>query len=120
MVIYCCSDLIFATKVRSTAEALGVATRPVRDATMLQKRLDCVEDGKLNDPVTGVLIDLDVPEAAELIRQVKAHDAGVPVVAFGSHVATDVLQNAGEAGADAVLPRSAFTAQLPQLLRQLA
>lgn len=120
MIVYCCADLIFATKVRSTAESLGLASRPARDAAMLANRLNRVDDGKGCDAVTGVVIDLDVPEAAALVRQVKAHDAALPVVAFGSHVATAVLDAARDAGADAVLPRSAFTLQLPQLLTRLA
>jgi CheY-like chemotaxis protein len=119
MVVYCCADLIFATKVRSTAESLGVTTRPVRDAAMLQKRLDRVDDGKCNDAMTGVLIDLDVPEGPDLIRQIKRSSPQVPVVAFGAHVATAVLDAARDAGADAVMARGAFTAQLPELLRRL-
>lgn len=118
MIVYCCSDLIFATKVRATAEALGVPTRPTRDAQALRNRLDRVDDGRLNDPVTAVLVDLEVPDATALIAQAKRHDGRIPVVAFGSHVATQVLQQAREAGADLVLPRSAFVMQLPDLLRR--
>jgi hypothetical protein len=131
MIVYACSDLIFATKVRATAEALAIATRPTRDAEALRRRLNRVDDGKGNDPVTGVIIDLDLGDAAlALIRQVAADPgpagtSGPPaprpqVVAFGSHAATALLDSARAAGADFVLPRSQFTANLPTILQRLA
>ncbi len=119
MIIYCCADLIFATKIRSTAETLGVASRPVRNADMLAKRLDQVNDGKPNGPVTCFMLDLDTGEdGLALIGQVKGHSPSVPILAFGSHVATELLEEARRRGADDVLPRSAFTARLPQLIEQ--
>ena len=119
MIVYCCADLIFATKIRSTAEALCAVSRPVRDATMLQNRLGRVEDGKANDPVTAVMIDLDTGEdGLAMIDQAKAHDATIPVIAFGSHVATQLLHEARQRGADFVMPRSQFTANLPDLVRR--
>jgi len=120
MIVYCCSDLIFATKIRSTAEALGVTSRPARDADALQKRLEQVPDGKANDPVTGVFVDMELDDdALALIRQVKTHDAAIPVIAFGSHVAIDQLQAARQAGADEVMARSQFTANLAYLLAEI-
>jgi len=41
------------------------------------------------------------------------------VVAFGSHVAAEVLQAARQRGADFVMPRSMFSASLPALLEKL-
>jgi len=118
MIVYCCADLIFATKVRSTAEALGVATRPIRDAAMLAARLDRVEDGKANDAVTAVFIDLEAgPHTLDLIAQAKAHHAAPPVTAFAGHLLTDLLLAAQQRGADQVLTRGAFTAQLPALIQ---
>ena len=121
MVIYCCRDLIFATKIRSTAEALGVPSRPARDKEALRSRLECVDDGKLNEPVTGVLIDLEMGETGlELLELIKTHDANIPVVAFGSHVATQTLQAAHDRGADFVMPRSQFHATLPTILERFS
>ena len=117
MIVYACSDLFFATRIRSTAETLGVVTRPTRDADTLQQRLDQVDDGKGHAPVRAVIVDLELGEAGlTLIRQAKQHAAAPVVIAFGSHVAKDVLDAARAAGADQVLPRSAFTAKLPDLL----
>jgi hypothetical protein len=57
------------------------------------------------------------PPAFEAIRAAKAHP-GVRVLAFVSHVDTDLADLAVKAGADEVLPRSRFAAQLPALLVQ--
>jgi predicted metal-dependent hydrolase/CheY-like chemotaxis protein len=44
----------------------------------------------------------------------------IPVVCFGPHEDVEVMTAAKKAGADAVLARSRFTADLPQLIRQYA
>lgn len=119
MIVYCCADLIFATRIRSTAESLGLTTRPVRNAEMLRKRLEQEDDGKPNEPVSALMLDLDTgEEGLPLIDQTKEHDPTIPVIAFGAHVAVDLLEAARAHGADTVMPRGAFTTQLPALLRQ--
>ena len=55
----------------------------------------------------------------DLIKQTKTFDLHIPIVAFGSHVATDILRLAHDHGADFVLPRSQFSANLPSLLERL-
>lgn len=120
MIIYCCADLIFATKIRSTAQAVGIVTRPVRNRQMLEDRLNQVDDGKPHEPVTALLIDLTTGDAGiELITQAKSADPALHVLAFGSHIATDLLDAARTAGADTVMTRGAFTGKLPALLNQL-
>ncbi len=116
MIIYCCSDLLFATRISSTAEALGIGSRPARNAAALQARLDQVDDGKLNEPVKALLVDLDAPDALAIIVQAKAHANPPAVLAFGSHVMTDLLHEAREKGADFVMARGAFTGNLPEIL----
>jgi len=117
MIVYCCADLIFATKVRSTCDALGAVSRPARNAEMLQKRLGRVDDGKPNEAVTLLLIDLDLGEPAlELIQKARSHDADLPIIAWGPHVAVDLLDHAGQAGASQVMTRGAFTSKLPEIV----
>ena len=118
MIVYCCADLIFATKVRSTCDALGAVSRPARNPEMLQRRLDRVEDGKPNDAVTLLLVDLDIGASAlELIQQARAHDAELKIIAWGPHVAVDLLNAAGQAGASQVLTRGSFTTKLPEIIQ---
>ena len=120
MMIYCCKDLIFATKIRATADSLSLPSRPARDPEALKKRLDRVDDGQPNEPVTGVIIDLEMgDDGLALLDQVKKHSSAIPVVAFGSHVATQTLQAAREHGADFVMPRSVFAANLPNIIERL-
>jgi len=121
MLVYCCNDLIFSTRIGSTAQSLGAPARPARNAEMLARRLDQADDGKLNEPVTGVFVDMDLEQTAlELIEQAKAHSPGVPVVAFGAHVAVELLDKAKQRGADHVMTRGAFTQELPALIKQYA
>ena len=121
MIVYCCADLIFATKIRSTCEALGAVSRPARNIEMLTKRLDQVDDGKPNGPVALLLVDLDIGEPAlELIAAARAHNAELPIIAWGPHVAVDLLNSAGEAGASQVLARGSFTSQLPQIVERFS
>jgi len=119
MIVACCTDLIFATKIRSTAEHVGVPFRSASNAKSVADRLSRVDDGKLNEPVTGVLVDLELgEEALAIIGLVKDRLPGAHVVAFGSHVAVEVLRAAKERGADSVMPRSQFAVKLPELLKQ--
>ncbi len=125
MILSCCKDLIFATKIRSTAEHVGVPYRAAGNVQAVLDRLNRVADGRLNEPVTGVLVDMEMGDAAlAIIDAIKAHTpgpasaGGIPVIAFGSHVAVQVLAQAREKGADAVMPRSQFVSQLPDLLRK--
>jgi len=121
MIVYCCPDLIFATKIHSTAEALGIACRPARDAAMLTDRLNRVDDGKGCEPVTGVIVDLTLGEPAlGLIDLAKRHPDKPRVVAYAPHVEVAMLEAAEQHGADKTLPRGAFSAMLPDLLQELA
>jgi DNA-binding NarL/FixJ family response regulator len=121
VLVYCCSDLIFATRISAMAADLDVPARPARSSGMLQARLDRVADGKANDPVGAVLVDMDLgDQAIELIRCAKAADDPPWACAFGSHVARDLLQAASDAGADLVLPRSAFVNSLASIIREHA
>jgi hypothetical protein len=118
MLIYCCSDLIFSTKIASTAEALDIDARPARNLEMLDARLDRVDDGKANGPVTAVFVDLDLGEFAfELIKRAGSHDAQPRVIAFGPHVMREALTGAERVGAHVAMTRGAFTAELPELIR---
>ena len=44
--------------------------------------------------------------------------ASIPTVGYASHVQTDVINAARQAGVGEVLPRSAFTVQLADILRR--
>ena len=57
-------------------------------------------------------------ELAPLIAALPS-DPRPPMIAFDSHVNTARIQAARDAGCDEVLPRSRFSAELPELLKRL-
>jgi DNA-binding NarL/FixJ family response regulator len=69
------------------------------------------------EPGTSLLlIDLDAQGAVDAIERCRRMVPTPRIVAFGPHVREDLLTEAREAGADEVLPRSAFVARLSELL----
>jgi DNA-binding NarL/FixJ family response regulator len=106
-----CNDLIFSTKIKGTAEALGIDLRIVPGGVF-----DPPEA-----PVDRILIDLNAPgtSSPDLARLRQVFPPPTTIVAFGSHVDVARLKAAREAGCDLVLPRSAFVEQLPTLLDPL-
>lgn len=105
-------DLFFTSKVTGTAQALGLRVDSVDDIATAKSRLEAGEIG-------CVLLDLAAPRVsvAELLAAMP-DSARVPIIAFGSHVNVELLESARSAGAE-VMPRSQFSATLPDILRQL-
>lgn len=119
MILYSAADLLWATRIKSTADAIGVPCRPVRDRAMLEARL-------ADSDVRGVLLDLEAPDRAWELLSLLRGPAALPgaervarVVCWGPHVATDLFARSRDLGADAVLTRGAFSNQLPDLLMSL-
>lgn len=122
MLLYAAADLIWASKIKGVADAVGVAARPVRTMEMLEARLAELPPGS-EGGVVALLVDLDKgDEGLALIRRIKADAAtkGVRVLAWGPHVAKDLMQAAREAGADDVLTRGAFDHSMDEVLLGLA
>jgi CheY-like chemotaxis protein len=112
-VIAAVSDMIFASKIRGTAEALNVTVDFARSE-------DALFDLAKSDVPSLVILDLHStrPDPFAVAARLKADEQlrGVPVVAFFSHVETDLQRRALDAGVEHVLPRSAFTRRLPEIL----
>jgi DNA-binding response OmpR family regulator len=106
-VLGCIHELMFSTRLRDAASQLGHDCQLVRRAADVAVHLDGAD---------LVIIDLMVAGGGALEAVAAAREAGVAVVAYGEHVAVDVLQAAREAGADQVLKRSDFARALPTLL----
>ena len=102
-ILLLCRDLMFLSKVTATARAAGVNVQVVRDPTML--------------PAVGTRLFVDLNQAGALEAAATWKGAtGGQVVGFVSHVDTDAIARARQAGLDQVLPRSRFTADLERLL----
>jgi CheY-like chemotaxis protein len=105
-------DLFFTSMVTGTASLLGVEVQVVADAAAAAQSLAAGQFG-------CIFLDLADPglDVADFFAHLPAQNQP-PVVAFGSHVATARLQGARDAGCDEVLPRSRFSASLPDLLKK--
>jgi DNA-binding NarL/FixJ family response regulator len=107
-------DLIFTSKVTGTARMLG---RQVLTAGNSALALSMIEQHKPRAVFVDLAAgDLVRPEAIVAYRQVAG--PGTAFVAFGSHVDTAGLAAAAGAGCDPVMPRSKFSAELPELIRR--
>lgn len=116
MILYCAADLLWATKIKATADAIGVPCRPARTVEMLDARL-------ADSEVRALIVDTEAgPVTLDLIARLRAAPGGdrARVVAFGPHVDTAALQAARQAGADSVMTRGAFAQRLPAVLEELA
>jgi hypothetical protein len=107
-------DLIFTSKVTGTARELGhrvlVAGNVALASSMIEQWRPRV-----------VFVDLaagDLVQPPALVAYQKIAGLNTPFVAFGSHVDTQALAAAKAAGCDPVLPRSRFSAELPDLIRR--
>jgi DNA-binding NarL/FixJ family response regulator len=116
MILAVVEDLIFLSKIRQTAQVVGVE--------VLAVELRQIQEQVVKSPDSTVIFDLNYRSgsAVEVIRALKADATTRPIklVGFLSHIQADLAAAAREAGCDVVMARSAFSQQLPQLLRQLA
>jgi CheY-like chemotaxis protein len=106
-------DMFFASKIRATAEALGVEVFfPRTKQALLEKAT--------NAKPNLIVMDLHNQrlDPMELARELKANDhlRDVVLLAFFSHVETELQRNAIEAGFDQVVPRSVFSRDLSKIL----
>lgn len=105
------ADLFFATRIEGAIRAAGAQARIVDNAAALWDAIERWPE--------LVLIDLATPGWEEPVRRAKSlpHTRAIPVVAFGSHVDTDALRQARQAGCDHAWARSRFVEELPRLLK---
>jgi len=106
-------DFLFRSKIRAVAKHVGV------DVTFAQTPDDILARARELKPA---LIILDLNSArADAVRTIAALKAepqppGTRTIGFASHVHVDLIDAARRAGADDVLPRSAFAAKLADIL----
>ena len=105
------SDMIFATRISGTAEKVGADCKIINNPSDLQDALASENPG-----MVFVDMNCDGISPEEAIRTVKSQCPNARVVAFYSHVQTELGDQARAAGADDVWPRSAFVQRLPQVL----
>jgi CheY-like chemotaxis protein len=106
-------DLLFASKIRGTAEEIGVTVKFARNA-------DAMLNAARRDQPDLIIFDLNAERnnPADMARQLKADEQlrSIPLLGFFSHVQTELQRQAEEAGIDQVIPRSAFSKYLGEIL----
>jgi CheY-like chemotaxis protein len=108
-------DLFFGVKIQEAARTLGIPVLLVRSpeeaARMARERRPAL-----------AIVDLqsETCRPLEVIRRLKmdAELRAIPVLGYVAHVRDDLKREARDAGCDSVVPRSAFSAQLPEILRR--
>ncbi len=114
MILAVVDDLMFMSKIKATAQQLGVDVAFARSS-------DAALTGMRTNPPALVIFDLNNPRTDPLgtVAVMKGDPglASIPTVGFVSHVQADLIDAARAAGVDDVLARSAFTARLAEILK---
>jgi len=111
-------DLFFLAKIQETSRKLGVKVGFLKADKDIVARLSDVPEG---ERPSLIVFDLNNAGAKplSLIPKIKAKlKRGTSVIGFLSHLQGDLKVKATEAGCDMVMPRSAFSQNLPNLLRR--
>lgn len=110
-------DLFFGAKIAETAERLKVPLALVRSPEELAEKLRA-------DRPALVIFDLNAEgcRPLEAIRRVRADPTfkDTALLGFFSHVQHELKAAAAQAGCDRIIARSAFTVELPEILRPYA
>ncbi len=106
-------DLMFRVKINETAKRSGF------EASFVKTEADVMALAK-DGPVLIILdLNCNSVETVDVAVKLKASEfKSIPLIAFVSHVQGELKQKAQEAGIDMVLARSAFSQNLPQLLKR--
>jgi CheY-like chemotaxis protein len=112
-VIAVVDDMFFASKIRGTAEAVGVEIKFVRNLDQLSSATS-----EQPDLIVADLHNQKI-EPTVLAQTLKQSDAlkSVPLLGFFSHVETELQRKALAAGFDQVVPRSVFSRDLAGILQ---
>ena len=112
-VIAAVDDMLFASKIRATAEHLNVNIRFVRS-------VDALKNVARETQAALIVVDLHSQkiDPMALAASLKADDelGSIPLLAFFSHVQTELHHEAMRAGYHTVIPRSVFSRDLGKIL----
>jgi hypothetical protein len=111
-------DLFFIAKIQETARKLGVKVAFVKNE---KDAVAALTAGSEDDLPGLIVFDLNNANAKPLtlIPKLKAKlKRNTSIVGFLSHLQGDLKAKAVEAGCDTVMPRAAFSQNLPNLLRR--
>jgi hypothetical protein len=111
-------DLFFVAKIQETARKLGVKVEFIKNDKESLAKLTGVEEA---DRPALIVFDLNNASAKPmtLIPKLKTKfKKSTSIIGFLSHLQGDLKAKAVDAGCDSVMPRAAFSQNLPNLLRR--
>jgi CheY-like chemotaxis protein len=110
-------DLLFTVKISDAAKRAGL------DAEFVKSERDVIEKATHEKPLL-IILDLNNSsvQPLELISKLKGDGdlRHISLIGYLSHVQGELKQKAQEAGANIVMARSAFSQNLPQILKRHA
>jgi CheY-like chemotaxis protein len=110
-------DLFFTAKISNTARNCGATLEIFSSFESLIHQIGL-------EPPALVIIDLNGTESRpfEAVQALKSNPVHVkiPIIAFYSHVQTDLMEQARQGGCDKILPRSLFSRNLAAILTEYA
>ena len=112
-VIAAVDDMLFISKIRATAEHLGVDVRFARNSDAL---LASAREIKANLIIVDLHAQKINPIALATALKSDPELQAIELLGFFSHVETDLMREATKAGYDRVMPRSAFSNDLASIL----
>jgi DNA-binding NarL/FixJ family response regulator len=113
MILAAVDDLLFSSKIRTTAKLAGV------ELTFVRTPVEIVAQARALRPAL-VIFDLNSTKAnpIETVTAMKRDSelASIRTLGFVSHVHSELIESARAAGIDEVMARSAFAARLADIL----
>lgn len=99
-------DIFFQAKMLETAKHLGVEIKSFTTGEALRAEIES-QLPKL------VVVDLNARQSPlDVISALRSRNRDIPIVAYLSHVQTELAARARDAGCTEVMPRSKFTKEL--------
>jgi len=107
-------DVFFTVKINESAKRAGM---PI---TFVKSEQDALDQAAQKPALIIIDLNCGAIDSLQLIAKLKANGETRPISLIGyvSHVQAELKQKAQEAGCDMVLARSAFSQNLPQILKR--
>ena len=110
------NDLMFTVKIQEAAKRVGL------EVIFAKNQQEAMEQAK-QDPAV-IILDLNATsvEPLDVIEKLKSSEdtSKISLLGYVSHVQADLKQAAQQKGCDVVMARSAFSQNLPTILKRYA
>jgi PleD family two-component response regulator len=109
-------DLFFVAKIQEISRKLNVKVEFVKSDKEIAEKTENIEDKP-----SLIIVDLNsnsIKPLPVIAKMRSKYKKSTSIVGFVSHVQGDLKIKAQEAGCDVVMPRSAFSQNLPNILRR--